>query len=622
MMAYLLCSRRKSLAEFAAEEQQGESQHQLTLFDLLCVGIGGTVGSGVFVLTGSVSPVAGPSAALCWMLGGCVCLLSALSYCELSVRVPSRGSTYSYSYHALGELAAVAGATSLTLEYGLSGAGVARSWSLKFADLLGISFSPSPSYSFDFGAAGIQVLCVLVVLRGVSLSKRVVNVLTVSKVGLVLFLIVAGMSSLSYVFGGRSSDTFFRHGAAGVVKGTSLLFFGFIGFDEVCCMAARCQRPQHALPRAIVGTLLGTAILSTLAQLSLSGLILSLGQNQREEDEATNPYSFERAFRLKGWYFAKYAAQIGEVILLPLVVLLSFLPQPELMAALGADGFVSSRFARLGGKRGDVYVFGCAVCGLALTTVSLVVPFDVLWNMINLGVLIGFNITNTSLISARLGNAGKCVDPQGSATLGRFTCVYAPLAAYVGWKGYGHDAIEGRHVGATGYVCLGVATLFCFAGIVTLAGIDRKLSFLTRTAGKVAPPWIFFESSSTIGAPSSSPVLSSDDDDDDEEDEVESGGALAFRAPGVPWVPGAAIFLNFLLMAQYAWIDHAYLAILYGSAYAVYFHGKHAQYAKAARRREEEEGDEGEEGEEGTRRQQQLETPLIPPGSVPGDYRN
>ena len=94
-------NRRKTLDEFALEAEGNEEEASLSLFDLLCIGIGGTVGSGVFVLTGEVYPVAGPSSALCWMIAGGVCLLSAFSYMELSAAIPTRGSTYAFSLHAL-----------------------------------------------------------------------------------------------------------------------------------------------------------------------------------------------------------------------------------------------------------------------------------------------------------------------------------------------------------------------------------------------------------------------------------------------------------------------------------------------------------------------------------------
>jgi APA family basic amino acid/polyamine antiporter len=111
-------TRRKALATFREEEARDNEKAgaRMTLFDLLCVGVGGTVGSGVFVLSGQVAPVAGPSAALSWCLAGAVCSLSALSYMELSARIPTKGSCYAFSFHALGELPAVVGAVCLTLE--------------------------------------------------------------------------------------------------------------------------------------------------------------------------------------------------------------------------------------------------------------------------------------------------------------------------------------------------------------------------------------------------------------------------------------------------------------------------------------------------------------------------
>jgi len=83
------------------------------------------------VLTGSVLPVAGPSAALSWLFAGFICLLSGLSYMEMSANVPASGSTYTYAYHTLGELPAVIASVCLTIEYGISGAGVARSWGIR-----------------------------------------------------------------------------------------------------------------------------------------------------------------------------------------------------------------------------------------------------------------------------------------------------------------------------------------------------------------------------------------------------------------------------------------------------------------------------------------------------------
>jgi len=166
--------RRKPLAvtlseaahENRASQASENAASKLSFIDLLAIGIGGTIGSGVFVLTGDVQPVAGPSAVLSWLIAGGCCLLSGLSYMELSSRIPTRGSTYIFAYTTLGELAAVVGGVCLTMEYGISGAGVARSWSDKAAALLRHSLDTplGDTVELDWAAMGLQVLCVSVCL--------------------------------------------------------------------------------------------------------------------------------------------------------------------------------------------------------------------------------------------------------------------------------------------------------------------------------------------------------------------------------------------------------------------------------------------------------------------------
>jgi amino acid transporter len=120
---------RKPKQVFDAENKKAILERSLSLFDLICVGVGGTVGSGVFVLTGIIAhSYAGPGCVISWLIAGICCMLSALSYAELSSRMTSAGSSYAYVYYSLGELPAVIAAWCLSLEYGISGSAVARSW--------------------------------------------------------------------------------------------------------------------------------------------------------------------------------------------------------------------------------------------------------------------------------------------------------------------------------------------------------------------------------------------------------------------------------------------------------------------------------------------------------------
>ncbi|GMH74939.1 hypothetical protein TL16_g06602 [Triparma laevis f. inornata] len=417
-----------------------DDNDKLTLIDLLAIGIGGTIGSGVFVLTGDVQPVAGPSAVMSWLIAGGTCLLSAYSYMELSARIPTRGSCYIFCYATLGELAAVIGGVCLTLEYGISGAGIARSWSDKFSSLvkhnLDLQYGSTSEMSVDFFAAFLQIACISVCLCKLELGKKVILVLTLLKVILVLFLILAGVIPAltnpgEYPNLFENYDTFFPEGVGGTITGSSLLFFGFIGFDEVCCMAARSENPSKTMPRAIAGTLIGAAVLSASAQLALSYLVDFNGNLDDDGEGGTN---FEDAFDEKGWIAAKYIAAVGEVALLPLVVLVSFMPQPELLAAMSEDNLIPSVFHEEDSN--GVFRKGGLIAGAVLVLITFAVPFEVLWDVISLGVILSFNLTNSSLIMLRCGNGGKKVSNKPVRNLTATLWIISVPGAYLTWLNF------------------------------------------------------------------------------------------------------------------------------------------------------------------------------------------
>ena len=111
---------KKPLSVCIAEEKEEKLERNLSLIDLLAIGIGGTVGSGVFVLAGLIAhDYAGPGVVWSWLIAGFGCFFSAMSYAEMSCRVPSAGSSYAYVFHDLGELPAIIAAWCLCLEYGI-----------------------------------------------------------------------------------------------------------------------------------------------------------------------------------------------------------------------------------------------------------------------------------------------------------------------------------------------------------------------------------------------------------------------------------------------------------------------------------------------------------------------
>ena len=216
------------------EVHSGLERH-LSLVDLVAIGIGGTIGSGLFVLAGLVAhEYSGPSAVWSWAVAGVAALISGCCYAELSARIPLSGSAYAYASVAMGEWPAFLAAICLSLEYIAAGAAVSRSWGDKLEwwllEELPMSWGDYLKILCNVGgtlsplAFAISTACVALVLQGVKESKRATNIVTSVKVSLVIFMIVAGS------FHVRPSNwiPMFPFGASGMLRGATSTFFGYV----------------------------------------------------------------------------------------------------------------------------------------------------------------------------------------------------------------------------------------------------------------------------------------------------------------------------------------------------------------------------------------------------------
>ena len=236
-------------------------QRHLSLFDLVNIGVGGTIGSGIFVLCGFIAnKYAGPATCISWLISGVAASLSGVCYAELACRMPAAGSSYVYVYASMGELPAVLVAVCLTLEYAMSASAVARSWGDKMVmwmseDLNLIADEDRnilvPGFDFNPLAALVSAASVILLMNGVKESKAVTNFFTVTKVLLVAFIILIGMVLMKP----KENLTPFvpqQFGWSGIFRGATSSFFGFIGFDEVACMAQEAKDPAKNMPLSIL----------------------------------------------------------------------------------------------------------------------------------------------------------------------------------------------------------------------------------------------------------------------------------------------------------------------------------------------------------------------------------
>ncbi|EQC27209.1 hypothetical protein SDRG_15011 [Saprolegnia diclina VS20] len=516
--------RTKPIEVIEAEERKEELPRELGLRDLILIGIGGTVGTGVFATTGDIiSGAAGAAAFVSWLIAGFSCILSGFAYMEMSSLIPSSGSTYAYSYHVLGELPAAIAAWLLTLEYGMSGAGVARSWGTKVQEWAKEGL-PEGSTKVDwlnmeyysFLACLIFALSVGVLLGGMKFGKIFINAFTGTKVVIVLFVIIAGFAMTDTVnftpfvpdFVPAHDDEPARFGVQGIMLGASQAFFGYVGFDEVCCLAAEAKDPRRVMPRAVIGTVLGTMILSAFASLALSAMM---------PYDAATPFgfNFSAGFRYVGLDWAATIVHIGETGTMPIVVLIAFLAQPRLMYAMSVDGLLPKIFGKVE-KNGNLF-WSTFLCGSFFCLVALFVPFSYLWNLVSFGILMSFNMTNSALILNRTRDSSAHIVYKLTGALVATSC----LSMFLFEKGY----VEATD-SATGYL---VASMILLALVFALAII------------------IFVKCPQNVGP------------------------RECYRAPLVPFVPALAITINWFLIAQLPARDIGYGFIWIGVAIVFYF---------------------------------------------------
>lgn len=535
----------------------------MSLLDLIFFGIGTTIGSGVFVLAGVVAHnYAEPSASISYLIAGCVAALSGLPYAELSAAFPLDGSTYSYAYITLGEVFAVMASLCQTLEYGGASAAVARSWGSKVVSWLkegrdetsnplppGLEKFLQPGHGINPMGAIIASLCTLLLLMGVRESKMTTNVVSATKVSLILFMIVAGFLLTAGVFSGSgettSSPASFSNwspfvppefGVAGIIDGSSILFFAFLGFDQICNLSGEVKNPVRDVPRAVVGVILIDAVIYMLAALALTAMVPYTSINTLS--------AFPKAFGANGVQWAEKISAIGEIVTLPLVVLTGIQSQTRLFFAMSKDKLVPKFFGKLtfsdsrtyccvGEKKEDTIgnlSANVQFCGVVIVILACFVPFQYIGSLISAGALVLFSLTDVSLLMIRYhcpseSFLGNLTEVDDSASIFSIASVRDQLTL-------------GRLL-----ILLNVFPFLsgvCFA-FVPLAVVKYSLSALFALLTLCVTIYIHRycpEATSTRFAL---------------EGDGYSIGKARFRTPLVPYLPALGIFANWFMLANVGW---------------------------------------------------------------------
>jgi APA family basic amino acid/polyamine antiporter len=403
--------RTKSIEQSIEDtDQEGlRLRRELGPIDLIVLGVGVIVGTGIFVLTGKAAgTLAGPAIALSFVFAGVACGLAALCYAEFASAVPVAGSAYTFSYATLGELVAWIIGWDLILELALGGATVASGWSKYFRVVLHDTFGVNlPTWvdgtHHNFAAAAIVLILTGLLCFGIRLSTRFNLVIVAIKVSIVLLVIVAGLfyvkssnyhpfippsgapaapgasaeSSLLQDIG-LGSGTF---GIGGIFTGAALVFFAFIGFDIVATAAEETRNPQRDLPIGIFGSLVICTVLYVAVSLVVTGMV--------RYDKLSVDAPLANAFRSVGETGIAQVVSFGALAGLTTVMLILMLGQSRVFFAMSRDRLLPPMFARVSERFGTPYRT-TLVTGAAVAALTFLLSLDTLADLVNIGTLFAF----------------------------------------------------------------------------------------------------------------------------------------------------------------------------------------------------------------------------------------
>lgn len=406
---YQVLTRKKPLID------NGETKLSkvLSTFDLTAMGVGSTLGVGVYVLAGEVSKtVAGPAVVISFAIAAVASMLAGLCYAEFGARVPKAGSAYIYSYVTIGEFIAFLIGWNLILEYAIGSASVVKGLSNYLDELVGNKISaffleympmdvPGLGAYPDLFAFGVIMLFTIALAFGAKESATINNVFTMINVSVVLYVIITGsfkadpknwQLSADDVPEGLGEGGFFPYGLSGVIKGAAICFYGFIGFDVIATAGEEAKTPQRSIPLAVVISL--TIIF--LAYFGISTVLTMMLPYYDQNEKAPLPYVFESY----GWTIAKNIVSYGAVFGLAASLMGSMFPLPRVIYAMAKDGLLFSIMGKVHPKFNTPFA-GTLIAGTMTGCLAAIFDLNQLVNMMSIGTLMAYSIVAACVLLLR-----------------------------------------------------------------------------------------------------------------------------------------------------------------------------------------------------------------------------
>jgi APA family basic amino acid/polyamine antiporter len=426
--------RVKSLDAILATAEKKSLNRSLGAFQLTMLGIGGIIGTGIFVLTAEAAQLAGPGMLISFVLSALVCGLAALCYAELAAMVPVSGSAYTYSYATFGEILAWVVGWALVLEYAVAASAVAVGWSGYIVGVLenfgGIHIDPAlvnGPYAggiINLPAVGIALAITWLLVLGTKESATVNAVLVVIKVAaLAAFVALAVPMAKAENF-----QPFLPLGATGAISAASIIFFAFVGFDAVSTAAEETKNPQKNIPIGLMGSLVICTIFYMLVGAGVIGAYgaqpvfgpngeplgpgsLELTAQCKLIAEATMPVvcskeALAHVLRSIGYPGVGNVLGLAAGFALPSVVLMMMFAQTRVFFVMSRDGLLPAALSKVHPKYKTPHVV-TIITGVGVAVSAAFFPVGQLASVSNGGTLCAFFFVALAIMTLRRTDPGR-----------------------------------------------------------------------------------------------------------------------------------------------------------------------------------------------------------------------